>query len=106
MAGSSDGAAAAPNALGLALTILQALSVCQLGVEERAAVCAGVLRSLVRHPEGPIDLLADVAALPDAEDVQQRVEASWLVLEERLRGAAPAIDESTALEVRRGSRWW
>jgi hypothetical protein len=110
-----DGAAiaAAASSVTLAHNVLRALAGSRLTVEERAEVCVGVIRSLAQQSGRSLSsssgleqedleslLLAGVAALPDAEDVQRRVEASWLVLQERLRSAAPgAIDDATALEV-------
>lgn len=100
MASSSSGAA---GALGVARSVLNALADSGLNVEERQRVCAGVLQGLLLAQQseaaaGPSDAVEP--SLADAEDVQQRVEASWLVLHERLRASAPTIDDAAALEVR------
>ncbi len=107
-----DGAAGASVSVTLlAQNVLRALAGSRLTVEERAEVCGGVIRSLTEQSSGSSSsvleqedysesLLVGVAALPDAEDVLRRVEASWLVLQERLRSALPAaIEKAAALEV-------
>lgn len=89
------------SSLGLAHNVLRALAGSHLTVQERAAVCVGVIRSLESSQlgdslplDGDLDLLAGVEALPDAGDVQRRVEASWLVLQERLGSNGAGVDDA------------
>lgn len=108
----ADGAtfvhAPAPGSVAIVRNVLRALADSRLTADERAGVCAGVLRSVEGSLAGPGPVAAaqhgalavDVEALSDPEDVHHGVEASWLVLQERLRSG---IDPATAsAEVRRG----
>lgn len=100
--GSGSGSDDAACALGVARSVLNALADSGLNVEERQRVCAGVLQALLSQQSQaaaaePTDAVE--SSIVDAEDVQQRVEASWLVLHERLRASGPTIDDAAALEV-------
>lgn len=101
--GAGAGGDSAPTAsIGLALNVLGALAGSRLTAEERAAVCGGILRSLSARPSAasPVDEDDLAVGVAGAEDVQQRVEASWLVLQERLvRSGEPS--PSAVLEVSR-----
>lgn len=98
--GSSGGGGAAAGALGVAHSVLNALADSGLTVEERQRVCAGILHALAQPSQAAAELTGVDSSLLDTEELQQRVEASWLVLHGQLRDSAPTIDDAVALEVR------
>lgn len=97
--GSRGGHAAAAGALGVAHSVLNALADSGLNVDERQRVCAGVLHALAQPSQAAAGVPEADSSLLDIEEVQQRVEASWLVLHEQLRDSAPTINDAVALEV-------